>query len=222
MTRKLSFAVLFLIAGVISASAQESLSFSVVNEKGKSMGGKVRILLKSADDFQSLPKSGTLTLYPAANDTVFLTAGSYMGSIPLAGLRTLTVVFGKGTMVDQATGTSYPVVKLPPLDPNNIPDYPGIDGFHSLLTLVTTIYPAIRTRLNTNELYLIEKQSPNSPINILIVLDGAPTQSFMAVSESVRPSEVQSIVLKKNDTLYGMRGAGGVLEIRRKTGRSTH
>ena len=48
---------------------------------------------------------------------------------------------------------------------------------------------------------------------MLIVVDGSPRQNFGTVNDVVRPSELKSLVIKKADAMYGMRGAGGIMEI---------
>lgn len=53
---------------------------------------------------------------------------------------------------------------------------------------------------------------------MLIVVDGSLRQNFGTVNDVVRPSELKSLVIKKADAMYGMRGAGGIMEITLKKG----
>lgn len=218
MKKSLLLSACLLVAGMLTVSAQDGVKLTVLNAKGKP-ASNVNIAMKSNPLFQSLDKTGSVTLLPLMeNDTIFLTVGSFVGSVPIDGASAITVVFDKDKMTNKATGAAYEVVKLPPFDPNNISKMPGIEGYHDLYQLIAGKFPAIQVAAN-GDLYMREKQSTNSAmIYMLTVLDGSPAPSFETVNASVRPKEVKSIVLKRNDILYGTRGAGGVLEITRVKG----
>lgn len=205
---------LLLLSGAGTLFAQNIVKLNVVNAKGKSLGNKAVVSLKSNPAGQSPDKDTPLKLLPAAGDTIFIAAGQFIGQIPAAGLSEATIVVEKGKMTNRATGEEYPVVKLPPFDSNDIGNMPQIAMFINLENLISVKFPAVK--IQNREAYLRSNISAGYSGNytpMLILVDGNPVQNFGYVNESINVREVKSIVVKRSDPIYGMRGEGGIMEI---------
>ena len=205
------FAYLLLLGSAGTLCAQNPVRLNVVNAKGKSLGNKAVVSLKSNPAGQSPDKDTPLKLLPAAGDTIFITVGNVMARIPAKGLTEATIVADKGKMTNRATGEEYAVVKLPPFDPNNIAASPDLAMFINLENLVTSKFPSVKIR--QGEAYMSGNMSASSAggnyTPMLILVNGNSVQNFAYAN--VR--QVKSIVVKRSDPIYGLRGAGGIMEI---------
>lgn len=193
--------------------AQNSLQVDVINAKGKSLGSKAVVYLKSDPVPKSPTKDGPVKLSTSPGDTLFVMAGKSIGSIPTDGLTDLTIVADKGKMSDKATGKEFETRKLPAFDPNNISTMPDLAVYPDLESLITTKFTTVRIR--NGEAYLSSNMNgPSTSISpMLIVIDNHPVQNFTYANEVINLKDIKSIEIKRSDSLYGMRGSGGVMEI---------
>lgn len=211
--KKLLTCLLWLIA-TGTLFAQNPVTLNVVNAKGKSLDNKATVSLKSNPAGQSPDKNSPLKLQPTANDTIFVLVGQFMGQIPADGLTEATIVADKGKMTNRATGEEYKVVKLPPFDPNNIAASPYRAMFINLENLVTSKFPTVK--IQEGDAYLSTNTTSSTGDNytpMLILVDGNQVVNFASANETISIQQVKSVVVKRSDPLYGLRGAGGIMEI---------
>lgn len=201
------------IASIGTLYAQNTLQVNVINAKGKYLGSKAVVYLKSDPVPKSPEKEASVTLSPTAGDTLFVMAGKSIGRIPTDGLTDLTIVADKGKMTDKATGKEFETRKLPAFDPNNISEMPDLAVYPDLESLITTKFSTVR--IKNGDAYLTSNMNGPSTSDspMLIVVDNHPVQNFTYANEVISLRDIKSIVIKRSEPLYGMRGAGGVMEI---------
>ena len=223
--------VLLSVGFLVAAAQTQPVKITVTNTKGKPLN-KALISLKSAPHYRTPGKDGSLTVQALPNDTIFVTLDRYIGSIPVDASSEVAVAVAKGQMFKaengKPTSTAYTVLTLPPFNQYDLTTMPNLHAYPDLKSFVTVRYPAVR--IKDGEAYLLSSsagrpssgtlatgEQQSSP-PMLIVVDGSPRQNFGTVNDVVRPSELKSLVIKKADAMYGMRGAGGIIEITLKKG----
>ncbi len=221
--RKIHTLILTLLFGIfcLAASAQDPVKLTVVNSKGKPMNQRAQISLQSNPLYLRLDKSGSITLYPLSADSLLVTVDRYVGSIPYEGQKQITVAVNtnNGKMTDPETGKEYKVYTFPPFNPNDLSTMPDIASYPSLADLILAKFPKVE--LKGQDAYLKANQAlttTGAMPPMLVVVDGVKYPNFGRADGTVVVREVKSIVIKREDVLYGMLGAGGIIEITLKKG----
>ena len=220
------FTCVVLLACVSMVWGQEPtrpFKLKAVTEKGKPFrGGRDAFVYVSGDSVvRSLDKKGICVLPVQNSDTVYLVFSDYAGVVPVAGLDSVSMLIDE-TQIDvekpagdEMIDTGYGFVRkstrtfpTKTLDTDKMPKI-------TYNTLADMIHGQLAgVRIVDGNVYVRGHRGSNKAI---FVVDGVPYGGFNTVSY-INPQIVKSINLDNSGTMYGVRGANGVIVITTKRG----
>ncbi len=218
----------------LSAAAQEtvqkrSLKVAVRSEKGKPVkDAELVAFLKGENAKTETPdRAGNLFFQVTDADTLgVVVAGADMYEIPVDGLDSVCVTMKNkrklagnnagDTMLDLGYGAvakknnTYSVGYM---DMKGAENYTDLKGYIQSRVAGVTFFG--------NQLVIRGINSINSGIEALIVVDGTAYTDFATVNSFLNPRDIESISVLKDSSasIYGARGANGVVLITTKTGK---
>lgn len=211
-----------LLASTFSAIAQNrTVQVSVFTAKGKP-ASNVSVSTTSKSTVQRLGKEGTATINAKQeNDSLIVYFNNYIGKVPLGEAAEVSLCIDKGSLSkaenNKPTDVTYDVIKLPPFNPDDISSMPDLHIYSDLIALIRAKFPSIN--ITPAGAIITGTASANSQPMALIVVDGSAAQDLSQANGTVSIFDLKSIVVKRSDSLYGIRGAGGIIEITTKRGK---
>ncbi len=227
---KKMLAVSVLMLSVMTAlPAQETRDFKVIvtNHKGK----RVRNLnlyasIKGDTTIYKLGKETWLTVSGVRNsDTLSIMTYESVYEFPVAGLDSLKLMFNRKQLSAYGNGgteianTGYEAVPLSTSSmaavvakTYNIENYGDLESY--MTGRVSGVM--VMNRNGRKELTIRGVGSLRSGTAALIIVDGMPAGSFDQVNSRISPRDIESITVLKDGSMYGSRGANGVVVITTK------
>ncbi len=222
-----SLSALLLSAAAQGTAEKRDLKFSVCNEKGKRIKSPQLYAFLKSDGLAVLPDdSGTLNFRVTDADTLSVVAGNNVYEFPVAGFDSLCLTMTKGrelagmeggdTKLDVGYGTVS--AKDNTASTGHL-DMKGVEGYVDLKSYMEGRVAGVY--FQGNELIIRGSKSFHGRNEALIVVDGTEYGSFSAVNGMLNPRDIESVTILKDSSssIYGSRGANGVVIITTKAGK---
>ncbi len=213
-----------------SKDSLRTITISVVDKKGKPLkNAPIFGLLASDTSHRMYPLQGNVKLKYQANDTLYIVYAKLFGALPLLGLDSARIVISgkqlrsgttKGEMLNIGYDQIPKFLNVAPasrLDPTTDLTASGFTDLASYLKGRVAGVNVIGDEGN----YEIRIRGVNSFMlssSALIVVDGQFFEDFNTVNQLVNIADVKSIEILKDGSIYGSRGANGVVIITTKGG----
>lgn len=205
----------------------KNVKLKVLNKKGKQIKDlEAYIYLTSDSTVLPIPKDGMITFDALSTDTVHFINGQRIYSIGLAGADSLLVVMKNKARMEGFSKNNEIVLEtkygMMPLKNNTTAmsavDVSKIGNYRSLADYLSGRVAGVE--VVGNNIVIRGKGSINSSTDPLVIVDGHTAGSFAEVNSYLNPMDIESVTVDKTGSLYGVRGANGVLIIKTKTGKA--
>jgi TonB-dependent SusC/RagA subfamily outer membrane receptor len=230
MKKIILLAVAALLCATLGAQEPETRNFrlSARNPKGKVISELgLQAVLSGENSPKQLDRFGNMWLRVADSDTLNVLVNGQIYVFPVAGLDSLDLIFkgkrklqgvksaddiifdmGYGSI--SARNNTYAVSKL---------NMENIESYTDLKSYMQGRVPGVS--FMGGQLIIRGMNSINLNNEALIVVDGISFPSFDAANTSINPRDIESISVLKDasSSIYGSRGANGVVLITTKTGK---
>ncbi|MCC8018400.1 MAG: hypothetical protein LIO85_01310 [Rikenellaceae bacterium] len=200
-----------------------TLSITILNKKGKPFrSSPVSINVAGEAEFYPVPESGRVEIPQVfADDVLNVFAGSQLYNVNVGGFDSLSIVFMNPRKLkgvyngDRMIDTGFGEVSAA----NNTQAYGTVDlhnadHYSSLLDYLKGRIAGVEVTGGTIRVRGIN--SINSGTEPLMVVDGV-TMDVRSANALVMPRDIESITVDKTGSMYGVRGANGVIIIKTKT-----
>jgi TonB-dependent SusC/RagA subfamily outer membrane receptor len=229
MKRLLFLTMAMLLCVAVSAQQTDSRNFrlSARNPKGKVISDlDLKAVLSGEKSPKQLDRFGNMWLKVTDSDTLNILVNNQIYVFPVAGLDSLDLIFkgnrklegikspddiildvGYGTV--SARDNTYAVSKL---------NMENIEAYTDLRSYMQGRVPGVN--FMGGKLIIRGLNSINLNNEALIVVDGISFSSFEDANTTINPQDIESISVLKDasSSIYGSRGANGVVLITTKNG----
>ena len=207
--------------------APQSRSFMVnfVNKKGKPVDAEDFYLTHkgSKKPVQSTAKGKFVITDVIPGDTLNIIIGRALVQIPMDSLGGLVLAVNRNRLFDydqrhhRMVEMPYASVMLSDVaTPVGSVDVSGIGYYRDLASFLSGKVAGVSVQDNGGEAKLYIRGNTRSFLadqSALIIVDGIPEESFDRINSSLTPSDVKSITIDKDGSIYGSRGSNGVVII---------
>lgn len=208
-----SFAVCYSIA----LTAQEQpLQVQVFDKNGKAYKN-VEIYVKNPLVKAKVDRNGEASLTIGQSDTLYVQYGNTKALIPLHEQKKITVCIEKDQayeILDDQSRQPITTIKTPSFSASDL-QKTDLSMYRDLYDLLDAKFSSIK--ISNGEIFLPGTETQNGgKVPALIVLNGSPMANMDQVNGMIPIFELKSIeILNTSEaTIYGMRGIGGVIEIK--------
>ena len=213
-----------------SADSLRTITVSVVNKKGKPVKNAAIFGLLASDTSRRMhPLQGRVELECNSSDTLYIVYSKLFGALPLQGLDSARIVLsGKqlrsGTSKGRMINIGYDQIPefLNVLPTNRLDPTKDLaaSGFTDLASYLKGRVAGVDV-VGSNDNYEIRIRGVNSFMlssSALIIVDGQFFEDFNTVNQMVNIADIKSVEVLKDGSIYGSRGANGVVIITTKGG----
>ncbi len=231
MLRKVLAAALLVVAAVAGAAGQDTLrtfKFKAIDGRGHPVRhAHVVFRLSGEGEMQSIGRRGVSIVEGVrGSDTLFFFAEGVVGAIPLVGLDSAAVLLKKPLRAlpdNRKLNIGYQVVDAR----NNTGAVGHVDmrqvstlGYNDLGAFLQGRLAGVYVRQSRSGTEIIIRGESSLLLSsaALIVVDGVVMDSFDAANHLVNIHDIETVDVLKDGSIYGSRGANGVVIITTKRG----
>lgn len=236
--KKIFVSLIFLFIGSAavfsqSVTEQDKKQFKLIitDKKGKPFKNGGVYVYMSGQDAVKMPDNKGLIYFNgvSTNDTLNIIYDQVLYSIPVEEKDSMQIVFKNRSKISNITGYvngDKPVfiddgytktnVKKNSLAASAV-ETATLENYHDLATYLQGRVAGVQV-VPGPDIRILGVSSINMSTSPLIIVDGAPAGSFAEVNMRIKPRDVKAITVLKDGSLYGNRGANGVLIITTKSG----
>jgi TonB-dependent SusC/RagA subfamily outer membrane receptor len=228
--KKMLTVSLMMLIGMTAISAQETRDLKVIatNQKGKRLRNfKLYASIKNDSTLYELDGRRDF-IVPGVRDgdTISILTYDVVYEFPVAGLDSLKLMFKNrrmnafGNANQEILNTGYDIVpaNISSIAASVAKNTDDLSNYNDLASYLQGRVSGVLVveRNGRKDLVIRGLNSINADTSPLVVVNGVPSSSFDVVNSSIRPSDVESITVLKDGTIYGSRGANGVVVITTK------
>ncbi|MCD7969791.1 MAG: TonB-dependent receptor plug domain-containing protein [Alistipes sp.] len=203
------------------------LAVQLLNKKGAPYKGGGGLTVSIDSTGEALPVPGNGLLYfdgVMPEDTLNIISKTTFFQIPVSGLDSVNVIlknprriegFYRSHMDETVDYGYYVVSKKNNTYPSNTVNMEGAENYRNLLEFLRGRVPGVQ--VEGNRLVIRGTGTINSSTDPLVVVDGVPVD-FQSANQTIHPRDIESISVDKVGSMYGVRGANGVIIIQTQRG----